>query len=241
MFVLFRLALRRLRSPADYRKLQSYIAEKSIAELKARGVVFSSASVLELGAGDGGYSLILNRESQCFIASDLQRSPWVDTSKIPFIQFDVLKSFPFKKNTFDLIYCSSVIEHVPNPDHLLKECRRILKPDAKLYLSFPPFFSLALVGGHQFKPFHFFGEKIAIRLANFVGRANYENYASAFGKFGLYPLTVDQVKNLITAHNFEIIDIFTRMSPINTARFPGIIKDLMTWHACYLSRASEES
>ena len=56
MLKLLKLALFRHRSPKDYRKMQSYIAENSIAELMRKGIDFSSAKVLELGAGGGGYS-----------------------------------------------------------------------------------------------------------------------------------------------------------------------------------------
>jgi SAM-dependent methyltransferase len=160
----------------------------------------------------------------------------MDQLNIPFTSVDVSRPFPFESNTFDLIYCSSLIEHVANPDNLLSESWRVLKPGGNLYLSFPPFFSLALVGGHQFKPFHFLGERMAVRLTNLVHGSNYRNYGSAYGNFGLYPLTIDRVKNRLLAQRFLILDIFARMIPINTARLPGRLKDLLTWHVCYLTQ-----
>ena len=57
-----------------------------------------------------------------------------------------------------------------------------------------------------------------------------------YGTSGLYPLRIDQVKALLLDCDFEIIDIYTRMSTINTTRLPGILKDLATWHVCYLAR-----
>ncbi|MEM7819945.1 MAG: class I SAM-dependent methyltransferase [Candidatus Aenigmatarchaeota archaeon] len=39
---------------------------------------------------------------------------------------------PFKDNTFDLIRCWQVIEHLPNPEFTFKEFKRILKPGGKL-------------------------------------------------------------------------------------------------------------
>jgi SAM-dependent methyltransferase len=236
MITLLKLAWFRSRSPQDYQKMQCYIAEKSITELKKRGINFPSATVLELGAGGGGYSLILKRESRTFIASDLHLESWVKECKVPFVPVDVLKTFPFGNETFDLIYCSSVIEHIEDPNPLLQEAWRVLKPGGYLYLSFPPFFSLALIGGHQFKPFHFFGERLAVRFTNLVRRANYRNYANSFGTFGLYPLTIERVEKFIRAHHFQIQSRYTRMSPVNTAHFPGFLKDLLTWHACFLSQ-----
>jgi hypothetical protein len=49
-------------------------------------------------------------------------------------------------------------------------------------------------------------------------------------------LKIDEVKELIQESGFEIIDVYARMSAINTARLPGILKDLTTWHVCYLAQ-----
>jgi len=44
---------------------------------------------------------------------------------------------PFADNSFDLITCSEVIEHVRNPGRALAEMRRVLKPTGTLLLSTP--------------------------------------------------------------------------------------------------------
>lgn len=236
MLKLVKLGFRRFRSQDDYRAMQRYIAEATIAELKVRGVDFSKSAVLELGAGRGGYSLPLHRESKSFVASDLEKDEFFDRTDVHFEHVDVLRPFPFRSGSFDLIYCSSLIEHIADRTTLLTESRRVLRPEGTLFLSYPPFFSLAMVGGHQFKPFHFLGERAAVRLTNLFRRSNFRDYAYCFGNFGLYPLRIDQVKHLILESGFEILDIYTRMSAINTARWPGILKDLSTWHVCYLAR-----
>ncbi|MBC7237668.1 MAG: hypothetical protein H5T69_17645, partial [Chloroflexi bacterium] len=69
----------------------------------------------------------------------------------------------------------------------------------------------------------------------FFKGTNYKDYATCFGNYGLYVYTVEQVKRLILAHRFELEDIYAHLSPINTARLPGILKDLFTWHVCYLA------
>ena len=100
---LLKLGLFRFRSQGNYQKMQTYIAENSINELKQKGIDFFSANVLELGAGGGGYSIILNQESATFIASDLQKDAWVDKLAIPFKSVDVLEPFPFKSDVFNLL------------------------------------------------------------------------------------------------------------------------------------------
>lgn len=39
---------------------------------------------------------------------------------------------PFKDNTFDAVNCKSILAHIRNPLSLLKEARRVLKPNGKL-------------------------------------------------------------------------------------------------------------
>ncbi|CAK7567434.1 MAG: hypothetical protein SEPTF4163_005398 [Sporothrix epigloea] len=50
---------------------------------------------------------------------------------VTFLQADVLARLPFSDNTFDVVYCSQVLGHLPPPDlpvQALVEMRRVLKP-----------------------------------------------------------------------------------------------------------------
>ena len=42
-----------------------------------------------------------------------------------------LENLPYEDESFDVIFCKSAIEHV-NADHLLSECRRVLKTNGKI-------------------------------------------------------------------------------------------------------------
>jgi SAM-dependent methyltransferase len=236
MLQLLKLAARRFRSSDDYRAMQRHIAEATLAELESRGIRLRDSAVLELGAGRGGYSAVLYRDSGSFVASDIERDPFFDATGVPFKIADVTRPLPFESESFDFIYCSSLIEHIADPTTLLRESMRVLRRGGTLFLTFPPFYSLALVGGHQFKPFHFLGERLAVRLTNLVRGSQIADYSTCFGSFGLYPLRIDQVRRSVRQAGFEISDVYTRMSPVNTARLPGVLKDLATWHVCYLAR-----
>ena len=136
---------------------------------------------------------------------------------------------PFKSNSFDFVFCSSLIEHIKNPDLLLREIKRVLKKNGLCYLSFPPFWSP--VGAHQFKPFHYLGEKIAVRLSRkFYGTRSFR-YDDVYGK--LYKVKINQIKKIILKEKLKIKFISTRMSLINFAKMP-ILKDFLTWNAEFL-------
>ncbi len=237
MFEIIPLALNRKRSPEHYRAMQEYIARRTLEELAARGVDLSRCHVVELAAGAGGYSRTLRDSARSFLATDLHPNPYFEEQGIPFIAFDATREFPLDAGSVDFIYTSSLIEHLAEPENLLRECKRVLRRDGLLYLTFPPFYSLSLVGGHMFKPFHLFGERFALRAYNILHGTAIESYAAAWQGYGLEPLTISDVAGLIRAGGFEIVDVYTRMSPVNTAKLPWILKDLLTWHACFLARA----
>lgn len=236
MLEIARLARARHRSAGHYRAMQAHIAARSLGELARRGIDLAACDVLELAAGEGGYAEVLHRAAGSYLASDLGGQPFFRQAGIPFAVFDVMRPFPLGDGSFDLIYCSSLVEHVPDPARLLAECRRVLRPDGWLYLSFPPFYSLALVGGHGFKPYHLLGERLALRIYNRRHGTGYQSYAEVGNNLSLYPRTIAEVAGCIRAAGFELVDTYTRMSALNTARLPGVLKDLATWHVCYLAR-----
>jgi ubiquinone/menaquinone biosynthesis C-methylase UbiE len=48
-----------------------------------------------------------------------------------------LAHLPYPDQTFDLVVCLSVIEHIPDPDAVLKEMARVLQPNGVLILGYP--------------------------------------------------------------------------------------------------------
>lgn len=86
--------------------------------------------VLDAGAGRGAYrGLLLNYASE-YVGIDIAAS--VATSVVGDAQ-----RLPFVDSSFDTVFCSQVLEHVPEPWHALAEFHRALKPGGKLILSVP--------------------------------------------------------------------------------------------------------
>jgi SAM-dependent methyltransferase len=76
----------------------------------------------------------------------LQMNDW-DTTKIDIVSD--ITSIPESDSTFDVILCSEVLEHIPNPVKALEEFHRLLKVNGQLILT-APFCSLT-----HFAPYHF--------------------------------------------------------------------------------------
>src|SRR5262245_19153014 len=51
--------------------------------------------------------------------------------------YSPLHAIPRPDQDFDAILCNAVLEHVRNPDEVLREFRRVLKPGGHLYLCIP--------------------------------------------------------------------------------------------------------
>ena len=43
----------------------------------------------------------------------------------------------FEDNSFDLIFSSNLLEHLPNPDKCIKECKRLIKPNGFIIHTVP--------------------------------------------------------------------------------------------------------
>lgn len=91
----------------------------------ARGVV------LDAGAGRLTYAKRLGAFSKRVVSIDRDRiHPGLSAAAD-------LERLPFPKRSFDSVFCSQVLEHVPNPMLVLLEFYRILRPGGELILSVP--------------------------------------------------------------------------------------------------------
>ncbi len=98
-------------------------------------------NILDAGCGMGQWSLALSKvnasvngvdisSSRLLIAKELMRKNNISNVNL---QFSSLESMPYADNTFDGIFCYSVIMFTDIPK-TLKEFYRVLKPNGKIYI-----------------------------------------------------------------------------------------------------------
>ncbi len=143
----------RFRSEYDYALFEYHRSAKVIAYLQQAGVAVAGC-VLDAGCGGGGMPASLAEETDRVVAIDLtprfrdagtRLAAERGIRNLSFCVADGL-FLPFGDGAFDLVLSHAVIEHVADAARYLGECRRVLRPNGRMYLSTSPYLSFA--GAH---------------------------------------------------------------------------------------------
>lgn len=117
-------------------------------------------------------------------------------------------------NSFEVVLCTGLLEHVPNPQSLINELHRILKPGGKLILSASAIFSFH-EGPDNF--FHFTPYGMQLLLSNFSEIHSIRGASQPFETIGILIQRIliqcdifPPIRFIIEsiAHSISIFDIF---------------------------------
>jgi SAM-dependent methyltransferase len=93
----------------------------------------SVGKVLDVGAQYCPYYPLFQNKCESYTSLDLMDTPIVDiVSNAEDMQIDDC--------SFDLVLCTQVLEHCPNPQRVIDECHRVLKPGGLLIATAPCIF-----------------------------------------------------------------------------------------------------
>lgn len=99
-----------------------------------------AASILDLAAGQGAFSVKLRELGHAVRAVDVSRENW-KAPDIPLATADLDSEFATSVaspgDTFDALVAIEIIEHLENPFRFIRECRKLLKPGGLLFLTSP--------------------------------------------------------------------------------------------------------
>lgn len=84
--------------------------------------------ILEVGGGSGWQAATLASLGYEVESVDLDTNPYSQVLEWPVKTYDG-KLLPFRDRTFDIVFSSNVLEHVPDLDGLMREIGRVIKPD----------------------------------------------------------------------------------------------------------------
>jgi len=97
--------------------------------------------ILELGFEDPVLSQVIIKNSGAnYVGVDISDASIkaAKNSGINVIQLDVSREeLPFEHDSFDLVLCSEVIEHLYDPDFAVEQLKRVLRPQGKIIITTP--------------------------------------------------------------------------------------------------------
>ena len=112
--------------------------------------MFEGKTVLAFSCGAGGKSLYYaSLGAKQVVGMDIVESYAAESAtlsqklgladKFTFVLGDATNS-GFEDNTFDTIIMNDFMEHVSDPEKVLIEARRIIRPGGRIYINFPPYY-----------------------------------------------------------------------------------------------------
>jgi 2-polyprenyl-3-methyl-5-hydroxy-6-metoxy-1,4-benzoquinol methylase len=103
-----------------------------------------SNHILDVGCGSGHFLKVAIEVGWKAYGTEIASSAFEQLSRLGINSFcGKLESASYATGSFDVVYCSEVIEHLVDPVTLLREIGRIIRPEGLLYLTTPNFDSLS--------------------------------------------------------------------------------------------------
>lgn len=115
--------------------ISRFVADLAAAWYDTNLKEFAKGDLLDLGCGKaplyGTYKPLVESATLADWGNSLHKNDYLD------VECDITKELPFPTASFDTIILSDVLEHVPNPNEVVKELYRILKPEGMILLNVP--------------------------------------------------------------------------------------------------------
>ena len=138
----------------------------------------SGARVLDVGAGSCRYRALFAHcqyKTQDFMQHEGSTAgPLADKGSWGYGQIDYVSdatSIPVSDGAFDVVLCTEVLEHVPEPIRVVHELSRILRPGGSLLLTAP------LGSGLHMEPHHYYGGYTPYWYHRFLSEAGFGRIA----------------------------------------------------------------
>jgi len=132
--------------------LDLYYIRHSIFKALKRALPEFKGNLLDIGCGKMPYKNYIYEHSQInsYTGLDIENALEYDTLVHPDFIWDG-KVMPFKSSSFDCAFGTEVLEHCPEPEIVLKEVCRVLKPDGVFFFTVPFFWNLHEVPHDEYR------------------------------------------------------------------------------------------
>jgi SAM-dependent methyltransferase len=121
----------------------------------------AGSRVLDAGAGNCLYKPFF--QDKCYESADFCQ---IEKAYGEITHVCDLSAIPVPDGYYDLVLCTQVLEHLPDPQDVLRELFRVLKPKGKLYASAPLFYEEHEIP-HDYYRYTRFGLRYLLEKAGF--------------------------------------------------------------------------
>ena len=161
------------------------------------------SKILDLGCSAGALAKLLRQHGHHVTGIDSQRVGDVEDHVAHFFLADLERGIPDEVgNGFDIVVAADVFEHVRDPERLLRDVRRCLRPEGLLLASVPNF-------GHWYP---------RIRVA--IGRFDYDQ-RGILDRTHLRFFSRGSFRRMAQASGFRVLKIRSTGLPFDVLRFGG--------------------
>jgi SAM-dependent methyltransferase len=171
----------------------------------------ASARVLDVGAGSSPYRGFF---SHCDYKSHdfAQLRPDQLAGRKGYAKLDYISditAIPTPDASFDVVICTEVLEHVPEPIRAVHEFARIIKPGGKLILTAPLGSEL-----HQ-EPYHYYGGYTPHWYRKFLAEAGFDTITieANGGFFESYSQESQRFVSYLKTGGWKMVPVWTLLSP----------------------------
>lgn len=132
--------------------LDIFYVRKSILKALKETLPHFEGKILDIGCGKMPYRnyILDNSKVTEYIGLDIETALVYDKEVRPDYLWDGIK-MPFENSSFESAFGTEVLEHCPNPEIVLKEVNRVLKPNGTFFFTVPFLWNLHEVPNDEYR------------------------------------------------------------------------------------------
>lgn len=195
----------------------------------------AGALMLDVGGGPGFFASAFEARGATYVALDADAGEMRLHGRTPGPRTVQGKGseLPFKDESYDVVYSSNVLEHVPDPWRMADEMVRVTRPGGTIVCSYTLWWGPW--GGHETAPWHIFGGRYAARR---YARRHGHRPKNDFGE-SLFPITAEAgVRWARSCRDADIVSILPRYLPSGLGWLAGVpvVREVACWNLVVVLR-----